>query len=208
MLVSRLVTEVARMRSIHLFVMLSLDGYFEGPNHDLSWHNVDDEFNKFAIEQLRETGLILFGRKTYQLMESYWPKAAVDPETSPDDREIAHMMNNAEKIVFSRTLDGVHETENWKNVKLRRKVDPVEIRRLKEMPGKDIWVGTSDLAVSFIKEDLIDEFRFMINPVIAGAGTRIFQGLDRRLNLEMTRARSFKSGNTLLYYVPRRKMAV
>src|SRR5689334_15532393 len=128
------------MRSVHLFVMLSLDGYFEGPNHDLSWHNVDDEFNKFAIEQLKETGLILFGRKTYQLMESYWPKAAVDAETSRDDREIAHLMNNAEKIVFSRTLDSVHETENWKNVKLRRKVDPDEIRRLKDMPGKDIWV--------------------------------------------------------------------
>ncbi len=196
------------MRSIHLFVMLSLDGYFEGPNHDLSWHNVDDEFNKYAIEQLKETGLILFGRRTYQLMEGYWPKAAVDAETSPDDREIARLMNNTEKIVFSRTLEDVRETENWKNVKLRRKVDPVEIRRLKEMPGKDIWVGTSDLAVSFIKEDLIDEFRFMINPVIVGAGTRIFQGLNRRLNLELTRTRSFKSGNTLLYYVPKRKMAV
>jgi dihydrofolate reductase len=204
-LVSRLVAEMVWMRSIHLFVMLSLDGYFEGPDHDLSWHNVDDEFNRFAIEQLRETGLILFGRKTYQLMESYWPGAAVDPETSHDDREIAHLMNNAEKIVFSRTLDRVRETENWKNVKLRRKVDPVEIRHLKEMPGRDIWVGTSDLAVSFIKEDLIDEFRFMINPVVVGGGTRIFQGLDRRLDLELTRIRKFQSGNVLMYYRPRLK---
>src|SRR6266700_5472031 len=133
------------MRKIHLFVTLSLDGYFEGPNHDLSWHNVDDEFNKYAIEQLRDTGLILFGRRTYQLMEGFWPKAAVDPGTSLDNREIARLINNTEKIVFSRTLDSVQETENWKNVKLRRKVDPVEMRRLKEMPGKDIWVGTSDL---------------------------------------------------------------
>src|SRR5207237_77919 len=143
-----------------------------GPNHDLSWHNVDHEFNKFAIEQLRETGLILFGRRTYQLMESFWPKAAVDPGTSPDNREIARLINNTEKIVFSRTLDSVRETENWKDVKLRRKVDPVEIKRLKEMPGKDIWVGTSDLALSFIKEDLIDEFRFMINPIVVGGGKR------------------------------------
>jgi dihydrofolate reductase len=204
-LVSRLVAEMVWMRSVHLFVMLSLDGYFEGPNHDLSWHNVDDEFNKFAIEQLKETGLILFGRKTYQLMEGYWPKAAVDAETSHDDREIARLMNNAEKIVFSRTLDSVHETENWKNVKLRHKVDPDEIRRLKEMPGKDIWVGTSDLAVSLIKEDLIDEFRFIINPVVIGEGTRIFQGLDRRLDLELTRIRKFQSGNVLMYYRPRLK---
>jgi dihydrofolate reductase len=193
------------MRSIHLFVMLSLDGYFEGPNHDLSWHNVDAEFNKYAIEQLRETGLILFGRRTYQLMEGFWPKAAVDPETSLDNREIARLINNTEKIVFSRTLEGVRETENWKNVKLRHSVDPAEIRRLKEMPGKDIWVGTSDLAVSFIKEDLIDEFRFMINPVIVGGGTRIFQGLDKRLDLELKKTQGFRSGNVLMYCRPRLK---
>jgi len=193
------------MRSIHLFVMLSLDGYFEGPNHDLSWHNVDDEFNKYAIEQLKETGLILFGRRTYELMEGFWPKAAVDPKTSPDDREIAHLMNGTEKIVFSRTLDSVRETVNWRNVKLRHSVDPAEIRRLKMMPGKDIWVGMSDLAVSFIKEDLIDEFRFMINPVIIGGGTRIFQGLDKRLDLELKKTQGFRSGNMLMYYRPRLK---
>ncbi len=193
------------MRKIHLFVTLSLDGYFEGPNHDLSWHNVDDEFNKYAIEQLRDTGLILFGRRTYQLMEGFWPKAAVDPGTSLDNREIARLINNTEKIVFSRTLDSVQETENWKNVKLRRKVDPVEMRRLKEMPGKDIWVGTSDLAVSFIKEDLIDEFRFMINPVVVGGGRRIFEGLNRKLDLELTQSHKFDSGNMLLYYRPQRK---
>ena len=67
------------MRKVFLFMTLSIDGYFEGPNHDLSWHNVDDEFNKFAIEQLKEADLILFGRRTYQLMEAFWPKAAKDP---------------------------------------------------------------------------------------------------------------------------------
>src|SRR2546427_11615393 len=116
------------MRKIHLFVTLSLDGYFEGPNHDLSWHNVDDEFNKFAIEQLRETGLILFGRRTYQLMEGFWPKAAVDPGTSPDNPEIARLINDAEKIVFSTTLDIGREIENWKNVKLARQGDAGEKR--------------------------------------------------------------------------------
>src|SRR5437879_7906340 len=181
------------MRKIHLFVTLSLDGYFEGPNHDLSWHNVDDEFNKYAIEQLRDTGLVLFGRRTFQLMEGFWPKAAVDPGTSLDNREVARLINNIEKIVFSRTLGSVRETENWRNVNLCRKVDPVEIRRLKEMPGKDIWVGTSDLAVSFIKEDLSDEFRFMINPVVVGGGRRIFEGLNRKLDLELTESHKFDS---------------
>ena len=173
---------------------------FEGPDHDLSWHNVDDEFNKFVIEQLRETGLILFGRRTYQLMESFWPKAVTDPKTSPDNLEIARLINHVEKIVFSRTLESVLETANWRNVKLRYKVDPAEIRRLKEMPGKDIWLGTSSLAVSFIKEDMIDEFRFMINPVTVGGGTRIFEGLNRKLDLELTETRKFDSGNVLLFY--------
>src|SRR5437667_12797564 len=131
------------MRNIHLFVTLSLDGYFEGLNHDLSWHNVDDEFNKFAIEQLRETGLILFGRRTYQLMEGFWPKAAVDSGTSPDNQEVARLINNVEKFVLSRTLYSVRGSENWSNVKQRSEVDPVEIRRLNDIPTNDIWVGTS-----------------------------------------------------------------
>ena len=192
------------MRKIHLFMMLSLDGFFEGPNHDLSWHNVDDEFNKFAIEQLNETGLVLWGRRAYELMEAYWPKAEKDPEISGNNVEIARLINNVDKIVFSRTLDKVVETENWKNVKLAHQVDPIEIRRLKNQPGKDIWVGMSDLAVSFLKHELIDEFRFMINPVAIGEGTRMFHGMNHRLNLELTKTRRFDSGNVLLHYKPKK----
>lgn len=73
-------------RNLYLFMSLSIDGYFEGPNHDISWHSVDDEFNRFAIEQLKETDLFLWGRRVYQLMEAYWPKAADDPATSKDNR--------------------------------------------------------------------------------------------------------------------------
>lgn len=193
------------MRKVYLFMMLSLDGYFEGPNHDLSWHNVDDELNKFSIEQLKEADLILFGRRTYQLMEGFWPKAAKHPATSKDNLEIANLINNANKIVFSRTLDRVEETDSWKNVRLTHEVDPMEIKRLKEQPGKGILVGGSDLAVSFLKADLIDEFRFMINPVVAGEGTPIFEGLHGKLNLEFMKTRRFNSGNVLLYYKPAKK---
>jgi dihydrofolate reductase len=193
------------LRKIHLFMMVSLDGYFEGPNHDLSWHNVDDEFNRFAIEQLKETGLVLWGRRFYEGMESFWPGAEVDPQTSRDNLEIAHIINNIPKIVFSRTMKGVRETENWKNVKLVREFDPAEVRRLKEQSGKGIWVGGSDLALSFIQSDLIDEFRLMMNPVFIGRGTPIFQGMKDKLNLELTKTREFDSGNILLYYRPNRK---
>jgi dihydrofolate reductase len=190
------------MGRIHLFMMLSLDGYFEGPNHDLSWHHVDDEFNKFAIEQKRETGVILFGRRTYQLMEGYWPKAERDPKTSPDNLEIARLMNNTPKIVFSRTLDHVRPTGNWKNVELAREVEPAVISDLKKATSKDIWVSGSDLAMSFLKSNLIDEFRFMINPIMIGQGTPIFEGMGGRLNLQLTKTRKFASGNLLLYYEP------
>jgi dihydrofolate reductase len=192
------------MRKVFLFMTVSLDGYFEGPNHDLSWHNVDDEFNKFAIDQLEEADLILFGRRTYQLMEAYWPKAAKDPTISKENLEVANLINNANKIVFSRTLAQVEEKENWKNVKLVREFDPSEIRRLKEQPGKGMSVGGSDLAVSFIKAGLVDEFRFMVNPVVIGEGTPIFKGMGSKLNLELVRTRTFRSGNVLLYYRPSR----
>jgi dihydrofolate reductase len=188
------------MRKIIFFMTVSLDGYFEGPNHDLSWHNVDDEFNKFAIDQLKEVDLILFGRRTYQLMEAYWPKAAKDPTISKDNLEVANLINSANKIVFSRTLDQVEEKENWKNVKLAREFDPNEMRRLKEQAGKGMSVGGSDLAVSFIRAGLVDEFRFMVNPVVIGEGTPVFKGIDSKLNLELVRTRTFRSGNVLLYY--------
>jgi dihydrofolate reductase len=188
------------VRKVYLFMMLSLDGYFEGLNHDLSWHNVDDEFNKFAVEQLKEADLFLFGRKMYEVMEAAWPRFVKDPKISKENLEIANMINNTPKIVFSKTLAKAEETENWKNVKLVREFDHEEIRELKEKPGKGIWVGGSNLAVSFIKEGLIDEFRFMINPVIIGKGTRIFQGLENELNLELIKTKVFKSGNTSLYY--------
>src|SRR3989475_957214 len=99
-------------------MMVSLDGYFEGPNRDLSWHVVDQEFNRFAVEQLRQIGTLLFGRVTYHLFEDYWPKAGRDPTTSKENLEIALMLGDVEKIVFSRTLANVNEADDWKHARL------------------------------------------------------------------------------------------
>lgn len=193
------------MRKIYLFLSLSLDGFFEGPNHDISWHNVDAEFNRFAIEQLKETDLYLFGRRNYRLMEAYWPRIAQDPSASEDNLEIARLINGTPKIVFSRTLQSVKETKEWKNIQLVRKLDPVEIRRLKERPGKDICVGGPNLARSFVKAGLVDEFRFLVMPVIVGHGTTIFKGALGRMKLELVNMQQFDSGNVLLRYRPRRE---
>jgi dihydrofolate reductase len=192
------------MRKVILFMMLSLDGYFEGPNHDLSWHNVDKEFNRFAIQQMKEADLIIFGRRTYQTMESYWPQAQDDPKMSKENLIVARLMNNMNKIVISRTLNKIREHKNWKNVKIVHKFDPKEIMRLKQQPGKMIWIGGSNLALSFIRASLIDEFRFTISPVVIGAGTPIFEGLDRQLKFELIKTRKFRSGNVMQYYRPKK----
>ena len=190
------------MRRLLMLMSISLDGFFEGRNHDISWHNVDEEFNKFALDQLRETDTILFGRRTYQLFEDSWPKAADNPTTSKDNLEIAHLINNMNKIVFSKTLQRVEEKKNWKNVKLIREVNPEEINRWKQQRGKDLAVGGNNLAVSLAQNGLVDEFQIMVNPVVLGNGTPLFEGIEERLNLRLLRTRMFKSGNVLLSYEP------
>lgn len=187
-------------RKLFLFMMTSLDGYMEGENHDLSWHNVDEEFNTFAVEQMQEADTIVFGRKTYQLMESFWPsKAGRD-----DDPVVAQLMNSTRKIVFSKTLDKVVETEHWKNVTLFKKNIAEEIKNLKQEEGKSIVVlGSNNLCVSLLKQQLLDEIRIMVNPVVIGKGTPLFAGIKEKVAFEHTKTKEFTNGNVLLYYQPR-----
>lgn len=191
------------MRRLFLFMMVSLDGYFEGSNHDLSWHVVDQEFNRFAVEQLNQIGTLLFGRVTYHLFEDYWPKARRDPTTSKENLEIARMIDDVEKIVFSRTLAKVKETDDWKNVRLIREAQPEEIKRLKHQSGKDIAIfGSNDLATNFLRMGLIDELRIIVNPVVIGNGNPLFKGMTDHLKLNLLRTKTFRSGNVLHYYRP------
>jgi len=106
------------------------------------------------------------------------------------------------KIVFSKTLQNVEEKKNWKNVKLLTEVNPEEISRWKQQPGKDLNVGGNNLAVNLARSGLIDEFQIMVNPVALGKGTLLLHGMDEKLNLNLLRTRIFKSGNVLLCYEP------
>jgi dihydrofolate reductase len=183
------------MRKIFLFNMTTLDGFFEGPNQDISWHHTDEEFNEFAIDQLNEIDTLLFGRITYQGMASYWPtESAIN-----DDPEVAGLMNSLPKIVFSRTLDQAE----WNNSRLVKENVGEEVLQLKAQPGKDIAIfGSSDLAVTLAEAGLIDEYRIILNPVFLGNGTSLLKGIKEKVNLKLLRARTFKSGNVLLYYAP------
>lgn len=180
-------------------MMVSLDGYIEGPDHDLSWHNVDEEFNNFAISQLNETDTILFGRKTYELMESFWPTE----QGIKDDPVVAEKMNFTPKIVFSKTLEKVEEKENWKNVKLIKDGVKEEIEKLKRKQGKNIAVlGSNNFCITLLELGILDEVRIMLNPVVIGKGTPLFEGISKRVEFKLTKTRNFKSGNILLYYQP------
>ena len=181
------------MRKLIFFMLTTLDGYFEGPDRDINWHNVDEEFNEFAIQQTGEFGALLFGRVTYELMASYWPTDAA----RHDDPMVAGLMNSLPKIVFSKTL----KKAEWENTKLVKDNFVEEVSTLKEQPGRDLAIfGSSDLAVTFIDRSLIDEFRIMINPTVLGAGKPLFQGIKSKLDLTLVKSRTFKSGNVLLYY--------
>lgn len=185
------------MRKIILFDMISLDGFFEGENHTLDWHNVDAEFNEFANAQLNSVDTLIFGRKTYDLMASYWPTAA----GLADDAVIADLMNSKPKIVFSKTM----EKAEWNNTLLIKDNIGAELEKLKQMPGKDLIVmGSANLASTLRQLDLIDEYRIIINPIVLGQGTPLFKPSTERLKLELIRTQIFKSGNVLLCYKPKR----
>lgn len=183
------------MRKLFTFNMVTLDGFFEGPNQDINWHRVDDEFNQFAIEQTSTIGTILFGRVTYELMASYWPT----PAAQTDDPEVAHLMNTLPKVVFSRTLPKAE----WNNTRLIKDNVAEEVLKLKQEPGNDLAVfGSAKLLSSLIQLNLVDEHRVIVNPVLIGSGAPLFQNINQKVNLKLVKTRTFKSGNVLLCYQP------
>ncbi len=183
------------MRKIILQMMVSLDGYFEGPNREIDWHNVDEEFNDLAISFLDTLDTLLFGRVTYELMASYWPSE----HARTDDPIVAGKMNSLRKVVVSRTLKSV----DWENSTLLNGDFVEEVRKLKQQPGRDIAIfGSSDLAVALMQQRLVDEYRILVNPVILGAGKSLFNGLNGRQSLKLLESRTFRSGNVMLCYKP------
>jgi len=185
------------MRKIFLFMMVSLDGYFEGPNHDLSWHNAkNEEFKRLEAEHKVESDAILLGHTTYDLMASFWPT----PEALRSDPKTAKFMNETPKFVVS------HKPfePGWKNVSVIYGDVIGQIKALKEKSGKDIALfGSNMLCVSLMEAGLVDGFRIMVNPVAIGMGTPLFVGLKKHTNFKLDSVRKFKSGNVLLYYRPK-----
>ncbi len=181
------------MRKLFLFMMVTLDGFFAGPDGALDWHNVDDEFNEFADKQLDEVDALLFGRETYQGMAEYW----TTPAAKESDPIIANKMNSLPKVVFSRTL----EKAEWENSRLVSEHIGEAVADLKRQEGRDLAIlGSSDLATSLLEMHLLDELRIMVNPIVLGEGKQLFAGIHGQLPLKLLDTRAFRSGNVLLRY--------
>ena len=148
---------------------------------------------------LSDAGLLVYGRKTYQLMVPYWPDAAKDPSSSKADIEFANAFDSLKKVVFSRSLDS-GEDGNTRIVRTNLKD---EIVRLKQQPGKNILVGGVDIPSQLIELGLVDEYRFVVSPIIAGEGRRLLEGvsLQESLHLKLVESKIFKSGSVALRYL-------
>jgi dihydrofolate reductase len=180
---------------------VSLDGYMEGPNHELDWHIVDEELQSYVMVQQRRVGAYLWGRRVYEHMAAYWATADQDPSASSFVLDYARIWKNTPKIVFSRTLEHV-EHEARDKVRLLGEVTPETVATLKTEFDSDLSIGGANLAASFMRLGLIDEYGLFVEPVILGRGTPFFPQLDRPIKLRLVETHTFGSGIVYLHYQP------
>jgi len=183
------------MRNLIYAINVTIDGCC-----DHTKFNPDEETFEYFIHLLRdEAGLLVYGRKTYQLMVPYWPDIAKSKSETKSDVEFAQTFVSQKKIVFSRSLTSA-EDENTRIVRTNLRD---EILRLKQEPGKNILVGGVDIPSQLIELGLVDEYRFVVMPIIAGEGRRLMEGvsLPEKLQLKLVEAKTFKSGCVALRYL-------
>ena len=177
---------------------VSLDGFVETLDHGLDWTLVDEELHTWFNDQARAVDAFLYGRRLYELMAAYWPTAESDPSASPSMLEFARIWRPKPKVVFSTTL----ETVGWNGRIVTGDVGD-ELARLRQEFDGDLDVGGPTLASAFIERGLVDEYRLVVHPVVLGAGTRFFPGLDRLIGLRLVDTRTFESGAVYLGYAAR-----
>jgi dihydrofolate reductase len=166
-----------------------------GPNRELDWHMVDEEVHSHMNEWLGRSGLFIEGRVTYELMEDFWPTADADPGATATVVEFAQIWRSVPKLVFSRTLQHVGS-----DAQIARDVVPADIDALKRETGGDLVIGGADLASTFIRHDLIDEYRYYVDPIVIGRGMPMFLPSDEMLPLRLVETHTFRNGAVLLRY--------
>lgn len=190
-------TQETNPRRLFVSMIVSLDGYIEGPNRELDWfEDGDPQFEQYCDEMIDSVGLALYGRRSYELMVSYWPNAEQNPRSAAD-LAFARKMNALPKIVLSRTL----EHADWSNTSIVRDRVAETIGELKQTPGKPIvaWAGAG-LVSTLAGLGLVDEYRLIVHPVLLGRGTPMFQGIEERQKLRLTRTTQLGRSLAVLCY--------
>ena len=181
------------MRKLIAAINMTLDGFC-----DHTAGIADDELHQHYNEVLRNADTLLYGRITYQLMESFWPNVVKNPTGNKPTDEFAVLIDNISKIVFSHSLKNV----GWKNVRLAKRSIKEEVLALKQQSGKNILAGSPSLIVTLMQLDLIDEYQLCVHPIILGKGLRLFKNINDRINLNLIKTKVFGSGVITLYYEP------
>ena len=186
------------MRKLIAAMNMTLDGFC-----DHTAMIADDEIHQHYNELLSSAGTLIYGRITYQLMESYWPSVVKDPTGNKPMDEFAVLIDNISKIVYSRTLKNV----SWKNTTLKKEIIKEEVLELKEKAGKNIIVGSPSLIVAFSQLDLIDEYQLGVQPTVVGSGLPLFKNVKNRIDLKLLKTKTFGCGAVTLYYEPTKKLS-
>jgi dihydrofolate reductase len=180
------------MRKLIAAMNMTLDGFC-----DHTSMNADDEIHQHYTDLLRSGDTVLYGRKTFQLME-YWRSIVENPTGNPAMDDFAAAIDDIHKIVYSRTLENV----DWKNTELKRELVKDQIIELKQQPGRDIFVGSPSMIVETAKLGLVDEFQLAIHPTVVGSGLPLFKNITDRIDLKLLKTKTFGCGAVTFYYEP------
>jgi dihydrofolate reductase len=186
------------MRNVIYAINLTLDGCCD----HTKFNPAEDLLEHYTHLLRDDAGVLVYGRKTYQLMVPYWPDIAKSQSETKADIEFARAFDSLNKIVFSRSLASAED----KNTRIVRTNLRDEILKLKQAPGKDILIGGVDIPSQLIELGLVDEYRFVVQPIIAGDGRRLMEGvgLPQILRLKLVASKTFKSGCVALRYLKQR----
>ncbi len=181
------------MRKLIGAINMTLDGFC-----DHTAMIADDQLHENFNELFASADTILYGRVTYQLMESAWPAIVKNPTGIQHVDEFAVLIDQISKIVFSNTL----KTVEWKNTRLAEEELKQLASKLKQQPGKDILAGGRSILIALMQENLIDEFQFFVHPIVLGSGLPLFSNIKERMALTLVKTKTLDSGVVILYYVP------
>ncbi|PPK63818.1 dihydrofolate reductase family protein [Actinokineospora auranticolor] len=187
------------MRKLIFGMNATLDGYIAATGDDIGWSVPSDELFQWWLDQELGIDTMLYGRKLWAAMSSYWPTADQQPDATAARREFARNWLDTPKVVFSSTIDGV----GW-NARLVTGDAVAEITRLKAGDGGPMRVGGATLAEAAVRAGLVDEYEIVTHPVLVGGGTPLFTALDSWVNLNLVETRTFPGGAVLTRYETKR----